>query len=78
MIVFHGMENFSASFPQYGKLLAIFSTLWKYFLRIFPQYGNFFCDFSTVWKTFLKFFHAMENFIRMGENGLKKPVFRGI
>ena len=48
------------------------------FLRIFPQYGNFFRDFSTVWKTFLKFFHAMENFIRMGENGLKKPVFRGI
>ena len=67
MIVFHAMENFSASFPQYGKLLAIFSTLWKNFE-----------DFSTVWKTFLKFFHAMENFIRMGENGLKNPVFSGI
>ena len=41
MLVFHAMENFSSSFPQYGKLLAIFSTLaMENFLRIFPQYGK--------------------------------------
>ncbi len=27
--LFHGMENFCASFPQYGKLFGDFSTLWK-------------------------------------------------
>ena len=47
------------------------------FFAIFPRYGKFFEDFSTVWKTFSKFFHAMENFIRMGDNRLKKPVFSG-
>ena len=48
------------------------------FWRFFPRYGKLFEEFSTVWKTFMKFSHAMENFIRMGENGLKKPVFRGV
>jgi hypothetical protein len=61
-----------------GLTPRMFSTLWKIFSASFPHYGKLFEDFSTVWKTFSKFFHAMENFIRMGENGLKNPVFSGI
>jgi hypothetical protein len=35
------MENILAIFPQYGKLLAIFSTLWKTFLKFFHTMENF-------------------------------------
>lgn len=31
--IFHGMENFSAIFPRYGKLFRKFSTLWKIFFH---------------------------------------------
>ena len=52
--VFHGMENFFAIFPYYGK---IFSTPWKNR----P-------DFSTQWKTFSGIFHTMERmFPRCGK-----------
>ncbi len=58
--VFHRMENFFAVFPQYGKKIRGFSTVWKNILRffhsmekyfaIFPRHGKYFRDFSTVWK----------------------------
>ena len=52
MVVFHGMENFSASFPQYGKLLVIFSTLWKTFSRFFHSMENFFEVFPQYGKLY--------------------------
>jgi hypothetical protein len=34
ILVFHTMENFPASFPQYGKLFEDFSTVWKTFSKV--------------------------------------------
>jgi hypothetical protein len=44
------MENYFASFPQHGKLLAIFSTLWKIFRRVFHAMENYFEDFPRYGK----------------------------